>query len=92
MKSVPKKPRVPGKRGLIAYICLFRPEPEGGFTVTCPKLPPVVTYGESMGEAQANAREAIELCLEVTDGQPIPPPDRHLTSPIDQIVPVIAER
>ena len=92
MKSVPKKPRVPGKRGLIAYLCLFRPEPEGGFTVTCPKLPPVVTYGESMGEAQANAREAIELCLEVTDGQPIPPPDRHLTSPIDQIVPVIAER
>jgi antitoxin HicB len=70
----------------------FPAEPEGGFTVTCPKLPPVVTYGESMGEAQANAREAIELCLEVTDGQPIPPPDRHLTSPIDQIVPVIAER
>ena len=91
MKSVPKKPRVPGKRGLIAYICLFRPEPEGGFTVTCPKLPPVVTYGESMGEAQANAREAIELCLEVTDGQPIPPPDRHLTSPIDQLVPVTTE-
>ena len=78
---------------LIAYLCHFRPEPEGGFTVTCPKLPPVVTYGESLEEAQANAREAIELCLEVMreDGQPIPPPDRHLTSPIDQLVPVTTE-
>jgi predicted RNase H-like HicB family nuclease len=41
-------------------------------------------------EAQANAREAIELCLEVMrqDGQPIPPADRDLASPIDQLVPV----
>ena len=35
-------------------------------------------------------REAIELCLDVMreDGQPIPPPDRDLASPIDQLVPV----
>jgi len=53
---------------------------------------PVVTYGETLEEAQANAREAIELCLEVMreDGQPIPPPDRDLASPIDQLVPVAA--
>jgi predicted RNase H-like HicB family nuclease len=64
------------QRALVAYLCHFRPEPEGGFTVTCPKLPPVVTYGETLEEAQANAREAIKLCLEVMreDGQPIPPP------------------
>jgi predicted RNase H-like HicB family nuclease len=66
--------------------------PEGGFTVTCPKLPPVATYGETLEEAQANAREAIELCLEVMreDGQPIPPPDRDLASPIEQLVSVAA--
>ena len=77
---------------LVAYLCHFRPEPEGGFTVTCPKLPPVITYGETLEEAQANAREAIELCLEVMrgDGQPIPTPDRGLASPIDQLVPVAA--
>jgi predicted RNase H-like HicB family nuclease len=82
----------PGKRALVAYLCQFRPEPDGGFTVTCPKLPPVVTYGETLEEAQTNAREAIELCLEVmrADGQPIPPPDRDLASPIDQLVPVAA--
>ncbi len=73
-----------------AYLCRFRPEPEGGFTVTCPKLPPVVSYGATIEEAQANAHEAIELCLEVMreDGQPIPPPDRDLTAPIDQFVSV----
>ena len=73
------------RRAIVAYLCHFRPEPEGGFTVTCPKLPPVVTYGETLEEAQANAREAIELCLEVMreDGRAIPPPDRDLVSPID---------
>jgi predicted RNase H-like HicB family nuclease len=78
------------KRADAAYLCRFRPEPEGGFTVTCPKLPLIVTYGETLEEAQANAREAIELCLEVMaeEGQPIPPPDRDLTSTIDQLVPV----
>jgi antitoxin HicB len=91
MKRGSMKRKKSGPRALVAYLCHFRPEPEGGFTVTCPKLPPVVTYGETP-EAQANAREAIELCLEVMrdDGQPIPPPDRDLASPIDQLVPVAA--
>ena len=46
----------------------------GAFTVTCPKLPPVVTYGETLEEAQANAREAIELCLEGRMASPFRPP------------------
>jgi antitoxin HicB len=78
------------KRPAVAYLCHFQPEPEGGFTVTCPKLPPVVTYGETLDKAQANAREAIELCLEVMreEGQQIPLPDRDLNSPHEQLVPV----
>jgi antitoxin HicB len=76
----------------LAYLCHFRPESEGGFSVTCPKLPPVSTFGETLEEAQANAREAIERCLEVMrqHGEPIPPPDRDLASPIDQLAPVAA--
>jgi predicted RNase H-like HicB family nuclease len=75
--------------------CLSLPLPSRTrrrFTVTCPKLPPVVTYGETLEEAQANAREVVEPCLEVMReyGQPIPPPDRDLASPIDQLVPVTA--
>ncbi len=74
----------------LAYICHFQPEPEGGYTVTCPSLPPVVTYGETLNDARENAREAIELCLEVMkeDGQPIPPADRDPRTPFDALVPV----
>ena len=93
-RSVVKSCAMKRKRAIrpadAVYLCHFQPEPEGGFTVTCPKLPPVVTYGETLEEAQTNAREAIELCLEVMreDGQPVPPPDGDLTSPIEQLVPV----
>ena len=92
MKWGSMKRKKSDRQPLVAYLCHFRPEPEGGFTVTCPKLPPVVTYGETLEEAQANAREAIELCLEVMreDGQPIPSPDGDFGSPIDQLVPVAA--
>lgn len=84
------KRKLSAGRVAVAYLCHFRPEPEGGFTVTCPKLPPVVTYGETLEEAQANAREAIELCLDVwrQDGKEIPAPDRDLNAPIDQLVAV----
>jgi len=73
-----------------AYICHFEPEPEGGYTVTCPALPPVVSYGENLEEARANVREAIELVLEVFRDahQAIPPADHDLQSPIDELVPV----
>jgi hypothetical protein len=30
---------------------LFQPEPEGGFTVTCPTLPGLVTCGETVEQA-----------------------------------------
>ncbi len=49
---------------LISYRILLRKEPEGGYTVTVPSLPGCVTYGESIEEATAMAKEAIELYLE----------------------------
>ena len=42
------------------YACHFEREAEGGYTVTCPALPAVGTYGGTMEDARANAREAIE--------------------------------
>lgn len=47
-----------------AYNVLFQPEPEGGYTVTCPTLPGLVSYGETPDEARAMAAEAIEAYLE----------------------------
>jgi len=52
-------------------------EPEGGYTVTVPKLPGCITYGATMDEAIENAREAISLYLEslLEDGEQIPSED-----------------
>jgi predicted RNase H-like HicB family nuclease len=51
------------------------PEPEGGFTVRVPALPPVVTYGRTRDEALDHAREAIEAILDVYREEGIAIPD-----------------
>jgi antitoxin HicB len=60
----------------LTFSVVLDPDPEGGFTVTVPSLPSIVTQGESVEQALANAREAIELTLEdmVANGEPIPEP------------------
>jgi antitoxin HicB len=59
------------------YTVLFEPAEEGGYVVTCPSLPGLVTEGDSLQEARANAAEAIRGYLETLakDGLPIPPED-----------------
>jgi len=42
------------------YNVIFRPEPEGGFTVIVPSLPGCVTYGKDLKEAKKMAIDAIE--------------------------------
>jgi antitoxin HicB len=44
---------------------LFTPQPEGGFTVTSPALPELVTEGDSLDEAFANARDALAAVVEL---------------------------
>jgi antitoxin HicB len=58
----------------LSFRLVFEPEPEGGYTVTVPALPPCITYGATFEEASANAREAIILCLEdmLANGETIP--------------------
>jgi antitoxin HicB len=57
------------------YTVLLDPDEEdGGYTVTVPALPGVVTQGETIDEALEMAKDAIALYLEdlVADGEPIP--------------------
>ncbi len=57
------------------YTVILTPEPAvGGYSVTVPALPEVATQGETVEEALAMAREAIQLSLEVRrdEGDPIP--------------------
>lgn len=50
---------------------------EGGYWAEVPALPGCMTQGETMEELVANAREAIESCLEVLNECELPPSGRH---------------
>ena len=56
------------KGGFVAdqheYEVILTPQAEGGFTVSVPDLPDVVTEGETREEALAMAKDAIEGYLE----------------------------
>ena len=56
------------------YSVIYTPAEEGGYVVTCPALPGVVTEGDSLEEARAMAQEAVRAYLESLqkDGLPIP--------------------
>jgi antitoxin HicB len=57
-----------------SYTVLFDPAEEGGYVVTCPALPGLVTEGDTLEEARTRAADAIRGYLESLqkDGQPIP--------------------
>ena len=44
---------------------LLEPQPEGGYTVTSPMLPELITEGDTVTECLANARDALELVVEI---------------------------
>jgi predicted RNase H-like HicB family nuclease len=56
------------------YTVILEPEEGGGYHAFCPALKGLHTYGATMDEAIANAREAIELYLEdlKASGEPVP--------------------
>ena len=59
------------------YTVLFEPAEEGGYVVTCPALPGLVTEGDTLEEARAMAADAIRGYLEslAKDGRPMPAED-----------------
>jgi len=50
--------------GQMIYRVLLRKEPEGGYTAIVPTLSGCVTFGDTIEEAIAMTKEAIELYLE----------------------------
>ena len=62
------------------YTIILEPDAdEGGYTVTVPSLPGVVTQGESLEEAIAMAQDAIRCHIEglLADGEPVPEEREH---------------
>lgn len=43
---------------------VFAPQPEGGFTVTSPLLPELITEGDSADDAIENARDALAAVID----------------------------
>ena len=53
---------------------LLTPQPEGGYTVTSPLLPELVTEGDSLSEALDNVKDALAAVIEIYQdlGRPLP--------------------
>ena len=56
------------------YTAVFEPAEEGGYVVTVPALPGIVTEGDTLEEARIMVADAVKGYLEVLreDGKPIP--------------------
>jgi predicted RNase H-like HicB family nuclease len=72
------------------YTVLFEPAEEGGYVVTCPALPGLVTEGNSYAEARERAVEAIEGYLESLqkDGLPFPADKKLALEPVKEEIDV----
>ncbi|MBI4545333.1 MAG: type II toxin-antitoxin system HicB family antitoxin [Gemmatimonadetes bacterium] len=70
------------------YTCIFEPAAEGGYVVTCPGLPGLVTEGDTLEEAREMARDAIRGYLEslLADGVPAPKNPEPLPDPLKETV------
>lgn len=53
------------RSAVYSYTTLFEPAVEGGYTVTVPMLPAVITEGDTLAEARARVREAVRGYLKV---------------------------
>jgi predicted RNase H-like HicB family nuclease len=68
--------RLHGERTLAEYnyTVLFEPAEEGGFVVTCPALPGLVTEGDKLEESHAMAQDAIRGYIESIQKDHLPIP------------------
>ena len=71
--------------GTYTFTMLFEPAEEGGYVVTCPALPGLVTEGDTMEEAREMAADALRLYLEtlIEDGMTIPSDKRPISESIE---------
>ncbi len=73
---------------------VFDPQPEGGYTVTCPILPELITEGDTVKEAMANASDALSAIIEAYEdlGRPLPQALKRMTEDepisVETLVPV----
>ena len=74
MKSKGKKQLAATAPGSYHYTVYFEPQSDGSFAVVFPTFPEIVTFGRTLDEARAMARDALRCHLEGLrkDGETIP--------------------
>ena len=68
---------------------VFDPQPEGGWTITCPVLPELITEADTWAEIEPNVSDALQAVIEIYEelGKPFP----HVLNPINGEAPVLAD-
>jgi len=75
---------------------LLEPQPEGGFTITCPLLPELITEADTLEEVTPHVADALEAIIEAYQdlGRPLPavlrPISQNTTLWTEALVPVVA--
>ena len=61
--------------GIFKVPLVLAAQPEGGYTVTSPALPELLTEGDTLEEAVENVRDALAAVVELYEdlGRPLPP-------------------
>ena len=73
---------------------VLEPQPEGGFTITCPLLPELITEADTLEEVVPHITDALEAIIEAFQdlGRPLPPVlqplNRQTTIWAETLVPV----
>jgi predicted RNase H-like HicB family nuclease len=73
----------------LAYRVILEADPDdGGFVVRIPAFPHAHTQGDTVEDALANAREVIELEIEVATerGEDLPAPDADVPVRVERVV------
>jgi antitoxin HicB len=68
---------------------VLEPQPEGGWTITCPILPGLITEADTLEEINVNVHDALEALIEGYHdiGQPLP----EVLRPLSTNVPVMTD-
>jgi antitoxin HicB len=53
---------------------VLEPQPEGGYTITCPLLPELITEADTLDEVTPNVGDALTVLIEIYEdtSQPLP--------------------
>jgi antitoxin HicB len=65
-----------------AYTAFFEANEHGGYTVTVPSLPGLVTEGKDLGHARSMAKDAIQCCIEGLEKAKEPIPAERKTAQV----------